>query len=271
MLDAMHPADAHALVIGVSDGYQHLPRLTRAQPQELAAALADPRAGGYLPANVRLLVEEQASRARILAELDELAERAGSGSSVLLYFSGHGGRGRETAEERYRHYLMPVDARNQTMAELEATAISGGELAARLAAISAPRLTVILDCCRAAAILEEVRLPPRPPGGAAGPVAGGRGRVVLSSSGGDEYSYVPRPGARNSVFTEALLRGLRGAVQRRAGALRVCDLYRFVRREVTAQSPLQHPALRGELEANYPIARWSGRRAVKEAPARRTG
>lgn len=253
--------DAHALVIGISDAYEHLPRLRRSHdPQDLAAVLADPLTCGYPPENVRLLVEERASRRAILEELDALAARVSPRSSVLFYFCGHGARGRATEEEGYRHYLMPVDARNGTMEELEETAISGRELAARLAAISAARLTVILDCCRAAALLEDLRLPP--PAHHAAAMAGsarssghGRGRVLLASSRSEEYSYVPRPGERNSVFTDVLLRALRGAVRSGDGALRICDLYSFLQRQVVAESPLQHPVLRGELEENYPIAR----------------
>ena len=146
------------------------------------------------------------------------------------------------------------------MEELEETAISSRELTARLSAISAARLTVILDCCRAAALLEDLRLPP--PAHHAAAMAGsarspghGRGRVLLASSRGEEFSYVPRPGERNSVFTDVLLRALRGAVRSADGALRIGDLYSFLQRQVVAESPLQHPVLRGELEENYPIAR----------------
>lgn len=252
--------DAHALVIGISDAYAHLPRLRRSHdPQDLAAVLAEPLTCGYPPENVRLLLEERATRRTLLEELDALAARVSPRSSVLVYFSGHGARGRATDEERYRHYLMPVDARNETMEELEETAISCRELSARLAAIPAARLTVLLDCCRAAALTGDLRLPPlqRQAELLAGDRARshGRGRVVLASSRGEEYSYVPRPGERNSAFTAALLRGLRGAVESPDGVVRICDLYHFLQRQVSAESPLQHPVFRGELEENYPIAR----------------
>lgn len=253
--------DAHALVIGISDAYEHLPRLRRSHnPQDVAAVLADPLTCGYPPENVRQVLEERATRRTLLEELDALAARVGPRSSVLFYFSGHGSRGRATDEEHYRHYLMPVDARNGTMEELEETAISCRELSARLAAIPAARLTVLLDCCRAAALTGDLRLPPLQRQAELladddGAQRGGRGRVVLASSRGEEYSYVPSPGERNSAFTAALLRGLRGALDSPDGVVRICDLYHFLQRQVVAGSPLQHPVFRGELEENYPIAR----------------
>jgi len=45
---------------------------------------------GFKPENVRSLLNQQATHANILAELDRLKQRSKAGDHVLVYFSGHG-------------------------------------------------------------------------------------------------------------------------------------------------------------------------------------
>jgi Caspase domain/TIR domain len=271
--------DAHALVIGIS-AYQHLPRLPATDDaKDVADALRDPQICGYPPDNVRLLLDGDATRQAILDELDALARRAGPTATALIYFSGHGSRAGNGDTVAYSYYLMPVDAQSRTIALLESTGISSAELTARLAGIPAGKLTVLLDCCRAAPLAElpatkpatpatpvKPAPPEEPPAAPAvaelgelpataiSPLARGRGRVVLAASRGDGVAYLPDPGAPHSVFTGALLRGLRGAAEGVGGVLRICDLYDYVQRHVVAHSPQQRPVFRAELEENYPIA-----------------
>jgi hypothetical protein len=254
--DAAGLPDAHALVIGVS-AYQRVRPLPAVQDAEdVAAVLADPARGGYPAANVRLLLDEAATRTAILGALDELAARAGPSSSVFVYFSGHGGAAAHGGAETC--YLMPVEAAWGDPAALEATAISGAELSARLRALRASRVTVVLDCCRAAGIAEPRDVVDGVPLGdlsrsALSPLAAGRGRAVLAASRADGSAYVT-PGQRNGVFTRHLLDGLRGAAGRAGGVIRICDLFAYVQERVVAEQPGQRPVFKAELEENYPIA-----------------
>jgi metacaspase-1 len=253
--------DAHALVIGISQ-YQHLPKLRpNRDAADLAAALVDPELCGYPAANVRVLLEESATRAAILAELDALAARTRGGSIAFLYFSGHGGH--VTAETRAApdspkdlsaFYLMPVDARARPRSDLPLTAISCEELTARCAAIPAGKLTIVLDCCRAAALTEaDLPLAPELSAEHVSPLARGRGRTVLAAARSDG-SAMTLPGQLHSVFTGHLLRGLRGEAAGVSGLIRICDLYDYVQRKVTAEQPSQRPVFKAGLEENYPVA-----------------
>jgi hypothetical protein len=255
--------DAHALSIGISR-YQHIRALPEVHDAgDVAAALIDPALGGYPPDHVATLLDEAATRDGILAALDELAGRTRNDSTVLFYFSGHGGRATEGDRDSY--YLMPVDAR-ATAARIARTAISGDDLSARLRAIRAARMTVILDCCRAAGIAEpkdvdldelDDVLSPDLPGSALSPLARGRGRVVLAASRADGYAYVV-PGQRNGVFTHHLLEGLRGAAPGAGGVIRIFDLYHHVQQQVTRASRTQSPVFKAEVDENYPIALYRG-------------
>jgi len=248
--------DAHALTIGIS-GYQHINPLPATEDAlDVANVLRDRSLGGYPDANVRSLLDGDATKAAILAELDGLASRTNDRSTVFVYFSGHGGRAAGAGGETC--YLMPVDGRDGSRDVLANTAISGAELSARLHKIPAARLTVVLDCCRASGIAEPKDIAPEVlgaelSGAALSPLAQGRGRVVLAASRSDGYAYVV-PGARNGVFTGYLLDGLRGAAGGTGGVIRVCDLFHYVQQKVVAEQGRQRPVFKAELEENYPVA-----------------
>src|SRR5262249_60572683 len=67
---------AHALVVGIA-GYQHVEKLPAVRDaQDIAALLRDPAHCGYPAANVRLLLDGQATRAALRHNLAVLAQRA---------------------------------------------------------------------------------------------------------------------------------------------------------------------------------------------------
>lgn len=249
--------DGLALAIGVSR-YRHLARLPDVQDaQDVAAVLADPGSCAYPPAAVTLLLEEEATRAAILGALERLAARATPSSTVFVYFSGHGSH----VADREMSCLVPVDGDDSGDDALARTAITGAELTERLRAIPARRLTVALDCCRAAGAAEprdvRRRLVPGLSSAALDSIGSGTGRAVLAASRGDGLAYVV-PGHRNGVFTHHLLAGLRGGAIGVGGVVRVCDLFHYVQERVTAAFPAQRPVFKAELEENYPLALFRG-------------
>jgi hypothetical protein len=249
--------DTHALLIGIAR-YQHVTPLRATQDaQDVAAVLRDPACCGYPPGAVHVLIDDGATRAAIFDALDALARTTTAASTVFLYYSGHGARA--TAGGVTTYYLVPVDAAAGSHDELERTALSSAELSARLRAIPAGRLTVVLDCCRAAD-LAELRLAEL-----VAPLAGGRGRAVLAASRASDFAYA-MPGDRHSTLTGHLLAGLRGAAPAVGGVIRICDLFHYVQQQVAAAPVDQHPVFKAELEENYPIARRGGPAPVIALP-----
>jgi Caspase domain/TIR domain len=252
--------NAHALTIGISQ-YRHVTALPATQDAEdVANVLRDASLGGYPEQNVRSLLDGAATKAAIVTELEQLASCTDDRSTVFIYFSGHGGRAIGASGETC--YLMPVDGRDGSPEALSDTAISGPELSAHLNKISAAKLTVVLDCCRAAGVaapkdIELGVLAPELSGIALAPLSQGRGRAVLAASRSDGYAYVV-PGARNGVFTGHLLDGLRGAAGGTGGVIRVCDLFHYVQQRIVAEQGRQRPVFKAELEENYPVALYQG-------------
>jgi hypothetical protein len=254
------PLDSFALVAGVS-GYRRIRTLPAVKDvEDVAAVLRDRALCGFAPSKVEVLREDAATRTALLDALERLVQTARPSSSVFVYFSGHGGRIQSGPAADC--YLMPYEGAWASPDDLVQTALSGKVLSERLRAIPARRVTVVLDCCRAAGLVEPKgddapALDPRMPPDALAPLAEGRGRAVLAASRADGVSLAVE-GRRDSVFTEHLVAGLRGAATGTGGVIRVCDLFHYVQQKVIAEFPDQRPVFKADLEENYALALYKG-------------
>lgn len=243
----------HALLVGVG---ADLPD-TVTDAQGLAEMLRDPARCAYPPAQVHLLTGAQATGPAILAALERLAQTAAADAAVLVYFSGHGYRVASPEGESY--YLLPYGYDINRLAE---TAISGEEFAAKLRALPARRLLLLLDCCHAGGVgaakapglaLTKTPLPPE----ALALLREGGGRVLIASSQENELSFAGKP---YSAFTRALLESLCGVgVAKRDGYVRVADLALYAREVVPQRTRgRQHPILHFEQADNFALAYYAG-------------
>ncbi|WP_013321028.1 caspase family protein [Gloeothece verrucosa] len=243
----------HACIIGVGGD---LPN-TIDDAIGLANILQDPERCAYPPEQVRLLTKEQAKRDEMLTALEQLAQSTTPDSTVIIYFSGHGYQVASPIGKPY--YLMPFGY-DQT--KLDETAISGVEFTAKLRAIPAKKLLVLLDCCHAGGLgdtqslgyqAEKAPLPPQ----AQSLFNEGKGRVIIASSQADEKSLAGRP---YSAFTLALIESLAGkGVSQQDGYVRVADLALYAREVVPRRTrDRQHPILHFEQADNFILAYYAG-------------
>jgi hypothetical protein len=239
--------DGHALLIGVGGD---LP-VTGQDATALRDMFTDPARCAYPAEQVRLLTDGGARRVDILTALDALAETTDSESTVLIYFSGHG-------VEAPGYYLLPF---GWDLADLTGTAINGVEFTAKLQAIPARKLLVLLDCCHAGGMADVKEAPlvksPAPPG-LFEALRAGAGRVVIASSRKDEISFTAQP---YSLFTGALLEALAGyGAFEQDGYARVLDTALWVGRKVPDRSrDRQHPIVKvSNLEDNFALAYYAG-------------
>jgi WD40 repeat protein len=151
--------DAQAVFDAVGHGRLAPPRGRRGAPAKKAARRAGATAArnyAFTSVDARLLVDEQATKAAILAELDDLCARirerharAGAERDVLFVFlSGHGVTVREKAADApqlffQNHDLVP------TADEVDATGLSMLDLGDRITSVPA-EVVLVVDACHAA-------------------------------------------------------------------------------------------------------------------------
>jgi hypothetical protein len=274
-------AHGYALLIGVdqnSVAAWALPDVAK-DVGALAGVLADPQRCAYPPENVKVIQGREANRLGILDGLDWLRDRlqadASGNATAVVYYTGHGWRDDAVAPPAY--YLIPYDVRPS---QVRFTALQAPDLAAAIDELDPQRLLVVLDCCHAAGmgvkeaaslpagyaeaavppllLMDEARTLAGPAGKGLEALAVGCGRAVLSSSSGEQPSYM-RPDGQMSVFTYHLIEALTGHAQPAEGATEVLvsdvmgHVYRHVpqtvRRELGQE---QMPDFR--VSGNYPIA-----------------
>lgn len=246
--------NSYALIIGAGGD---LPN-TVEDALGLAQILADPSRGNIPHEQIVVLTGENAARAQILAALDQLAQ-IDPGGTVILYFSGHGYLAESSMGQSY--FLMPNGYDTNALFK---TAISGREFADKLAAISAPRLLLLLDCCHAGGVADDrAKAPgltltkePLPPE-AQTLFAQGGGRILIASSRAGELSFAGKP---YSLFTRALIECFSGqGVAKNDGFVRGLDLALYAREKVPAWSgDRQHPIADIERADNFVVAHYAG-------------
>ena len=210
--DTFYKGPAFAMVIGVSRYHHGVDEGQPVGPSEVpnlkfaskdAADFAEFLENyGFIPYNVRSLLDEEATRENIMtgfAELrDDCLKSEDENPLVVIYFSGHG-----MADRYGDHYLIPHDGERDNLA---ATALLNDEFNSRLRRLKTDRLVVFLDACHSGGMALE---------GAKGGVleynakelGEGAGRYVIASCLPEQKSW---EGEENGIFTQHLLEILRG-------------------------------------------------------------
>src|SRR5210317_58975 len=80
--------NSYAFIIGVGDDLPY----TVKDANKLFETLTDKNRVGYPKENVILLTDEKANRKNILKAFDDLKKKTNEDSTIMFYYSGHGGR-----------------------------------------------------------------------------------------------------------------------------------------------------------------------------------
>jgi hypothetical protein len=250
-----------AVVIGISQ-YKYagpgLKNLSYADDdaKAFAAFLQTPEGGGFPAKNVRLLTDENATKAAIADALFEFLKHTVKEDLVVIFFSCHGA---PDPDKPANLYLVAHDS---NPAKIASTGFPMWDLNTALQrTIGAERVIVLADACHSAGVAEGVK----------GVKVGSHfdryydelakskpGRCVFTSSEGYESSLESdRWGGGHGVFTWALLEGLKGAADRDGdGLVKLGELLDYVdvtvRRETANE---QHPTHAGsQFDRNLPMA-----------------
>jgi len=118
-------AEVHAVLVGVSD-YLYLDADLKGPGNDLRLMAETLEARGIAPDRMTLLTSDPTSlplgavtgaptRAGILAALDDVAQKAAPGDTVVFYFSGHGGQAPDLSGDEgggYDEIFLPADAKD---------------------------------------------------------------------------------------------------------------------------------------------------------------
>ncbi len=237
-------SQGHALLIGVGT-HQHHPGIdvpiTVKDAQAIANVLQDSNSCGYPLEQVKLLYDQQTTKAGILTALDELSS-VDKNATVFFFFCGHGALGTDG-----NYYLVTYDARVEHGRVVANSGVSEGELLAKLRAIPAQRVLMIFNACHAGNISPTLELSgamlnaSNPSADAAAALlATGSGRIIIAACGAEQKSWIG-PGPL-TIFTQAVVDGLRGqGVRNNGGYISAFSLYEQIYETVSevAQEQLQ--------------------------------
>jgi uncharacterized caspase-like protein len=245
----------HAIVVGIDRYASKVIRplqWARADAEELARMLE----GGFHPSqrDVRLLLDEDATKRAVTAEIgDRLARAASDGDLVLLYFACHGSPEIERDGQPISRYLVLHDTDPD---QLFASGVDlEDDLLAMLRRIAGPRwVLVLIDACfsgigggrtfegpryrRSRSLNRDIRIPM-----SLNEMQLGEGRIILTACDDNQVAREHKE-LRHGVFTYHLLESLRRA--RPTATVSILQLHEEVRAAVLeASDGAQRPILNG--------------------------
>lgn len=225
-----------AVVIGINE-YQKWPKLSYAvnDAQGVRDTLVDKF--HFKPENVQVLLNQEATRERILSVLgDTLSDptKVKRDDRVFVFFAGHGVT-RKLPNGRSLGYIVPVDA---DTANYQSTAISMTNFQDISESIAAKHVFYVMDACYSGLALTRG-------GGATNPgdvrkylqeVTRRSTRQVLTAGGADEQVADQGPQG-HSIFTWTLLQGLEGQADLNSdGFITASELAAYVGPTVSSMS-----------------------------------
>ena len=206
----------------------------------------DPAKAGFVPDNIFMLKEENATSTNILRYLDDFSQKVNQDNeaSAIIYYSGHG----ET--DGKQSFLLPYNFdierwQNEKTFDKENVVLSS-DFAAKIASIKARKTIIILDCCHSENIpvgknlqsssyflqdtlselnkaldsnnLKDGNLLPK--------IKTGSGKIILTSCEAHELSLDL---GYNGLFTSVLLECLNGKDNiKKDGWVRLVDIINYV-------------------------------------------
>jgi WD40 repeat protein len=225
-------ATLHVLAVGVT-GYRD-PRLAagvRFAAEDAKAIAASFAARGLGPvAEVSppvVLVDGQATRARIEEALMQMASRVKPIDLFVLYLAGHG-----ITHDDGEYYYLPWEVRYVNAEALRAEGLGAPRLRQLLSEVKSSKTVVLIDTCSSGSFQLVPAGRDLGEKGAIDRFARLSGRVIIAAAG-DKRMALESPDNKRGIFTGALIRGLEGAADsNRNGLVEVGELAIYVEDEV---------------------------------------
>jgi peptidoglycan/xylan/chitin deacetylase (PgdA/CDA1 family)/uncharacterized caspase-like protein len=194
-----------AVIIGI-DKYEHWSKLKQARNDAVGMREKLINDFGFEPDKVISLLDEQATKQRILEVLgDELPMKVGKEDRVLVFYAGHGSQ--RTLAGNEQGYIIPVDA---DTIHLQSQAISMNVISEINNMIDAKHIMFVMDACYGGLALTRSGGWSGDPRRYVSEITRRKARQIITAGGPDEEVADYGPNG-HSVFTGTLLNGLDGA------------------------------------------------------------
>jgi hypothetical protein len=237
-----------ALLVGVAryDNMRSL-KYTDDDAYRLNAFLRSPEGGAVPDEQLRVLIDEDATKEKIEKELKYIAGKASKNDMIIFYFSGHGLPGS----------FLPNDY------DGAGVVVKHEDLKAILESSAAKAKLVIADACHSGSF-DDAALGSNTKGESETIVdtyynafkKSSGGFVMFLSSKADETS-IESNGLRQGIFTHYLIKGLKGAANDTVNSddiVTVDELFRYVYSNVRFYThQYQTPVLLGNYDKNMPL------------------
>jgi len=231
-----------AVVVGVAS-YDHMPvlRYTDDDAYRFYAFLKSLEGGALPDEQIRILIDEEATRDNILSNITEVFNQAGPHDLVIFYFSGHGLNGS----------FLPIDFDGYN------NKINHEEIAALFNKCPAKYKLCLADACHSGSLFAMRSGETEPTltqyyQSLSKSVAG---TALIMSSKAEETS-LESAGLRQGVFSHFLIRGLKGEADKNKDKIvSVQELYDFIYDNVrTYTGNRQSPVIKGTYDPVMPVA-----------------
>ncbi len=262
--DEQHPSSASAINKPIDDKWAVIIGISKFQKPEIglkypakdAQDLRDflVKEANFAPDHVRLLLDQQATKTNVLAEIGDkwLPHLVHPNDLVLIFISSHGSP--SNVDQEGLNYLVMHDT---DPGSLYATGLPLQDLAAAIKQrVHANRVVLIVDACHS---------------GAANPAKGlirignfdsdslllGTGQLVICSSEPSQVSWESKR-YPNGVFTHQLIQALRA----NGGKVSLGEAFEQMKESVVSEVLKD----RGEVQSPVLKSRWSGNDLILSAP-----
>ena len=219
---------AYAIVIGIEDYRQKLPKADFATQDARLVAEYLIKAMGYSEENVITLLNDHASNVDLVKYFEKwLSNNVEKGSTVFIYFSGHGAPNPRTGDA----YLVPYDG---DPSFIDQTGYSLKRMYYALGKLPAKEIIVALDSCFSGAGGRSVLAKGARPlvMNLQSDMAISKNMKVLAASSGDQISSTYDEKG-HGLFTYFMLKGIKNEdVLNSDGSLRMGDLYGYLKPQV---------------------------------------
>lgn len=232
-----------AVVVGVGR-YTSMPVLKYSDDDayQFYAFLKSPEGGALPDRQIKVLVDDDATRANILQTMRQILLRADENDVIVFYFSGHGVEGS----------FLPVDFDGFN------NRLSHADVRSVLTQSKAKHKICFADACHSGAILAmknsiEMENALKKYYNAFNDTQGGM--ALFMSSKAQEYSLEDQ-GLRSGIFSHYLIRGLKGeADSNKNKIVSIKELFDYVFKNVKSYTAgAQTPMISGSYDGNMPVS-----------------